>query len=292
MRLEMDLPFICVILYNAAKGIFSDITMIDVPKLIGLLTVCVPLISTAAIGGLSGYGFADFRSAYYSRGAIVNKEPILPLFGRLTYSLDPVGYVGGDVWTVNALSHSGQTADRRNAFHEVDLKPFYGYRWKFSDECSLDSMVARQWILLPGYRTDPPTINEWQFGQELHNPYITPYYLLRHAFKNHRWTYWCVGVRRSFPLGHGLSLRPNFWCDFGDSDHFQSQYGRACSDGLMALNGELRLDWWFCSYMSAYTSLQQFGIVSRSGRDALQSSSAAQSVTDLTIFTIGVAARF
>ena len=250
------------------------------------------IVLAASLGDVTGYGFSDFRSAYYTRGKIVNKDPILPLYGQGICSLGPAGYLGGSVWAVNAVSCGGQSADRQNAFHEVDLKPFYGYAWDFGNGWALDNRIARQWVLLPGYRTHPPTIDEWQVSQELRNPFVTPYYLMRHAFDDYDWTYWCVGLKRTFVLGGGLSLRPGVWCDLGDSGHFKSQYGRSCSDGLMALNGELRLEWWFCTHVAAYSAVQQYGVVSRSGRDALQSSSAVQSVTDLTIFTIGIAARF
>ena len=72
------------------------------------------------------------------------------------------------------MSSGGQSADRQNAFHEVDLKPFFGYVWDFGDGWTLDSRVARQWVLLPGFRNHPPTIDEWQVGQELVNPYSGP----------------------------------------------------------------------------------------------------------------------
>jgi len=241
---------------------------------------------------ISGLGYAEYRSAYYSRGTIVNKGPVLPLLGQAVGSFGKFGYIGGSAFAMSSLTSGCQSADRRNAFNEVDLKAYYGYDWDFGNGWALGNTVGYQWALWPGYHNNPPVRHEWQIGQGLMNPYVMPYYLWRHAFEGAKWNYWQVGLTRAFSLGRGFVLKPKFWCDFGDERLFKMQYGQPCTDGLMALNCELRLEWWFMDNFGIHVAVQQFDVVSHAGREALDESPKVQATTDLTIFTAGLTARF
>lgn len=241
---------------------------------------------------ISGNGYAEFRSAYYSRGNIARTEPVLPMFGQLVGSFGKFGHLGGSVFAMSALTPGGQSGDIRQAFNEVDPRVHYGCDFDFGHGWTLGNTVGYQWVLFPGYRNDPPTRHEWHVGQSLKNPYVTPYYLWRHAFEGAKWNYWQVGLMRAFPLGYGFVLKPKFWCDFGDANLFRLQYGRACTDGLMALDGELRLEWWFVANFGLHVAVHQFDVVSASGRDSLNQNHRIQATTDLTIFTVGLVAKF
>ena len=142
--------------------------------------------------------YADIETAYWARGAIVDKRPYSAQFGDLSFNLDPFGRVGGYAWSVSSLAKSGQSATRRNAYNEVDYAVYYGYGLKLAEEWTLDTTVAKKWVTLPGYRPHASTISEWNVSQALKNPYVTPYYLLRRAYNGQKWCYWDVGLTRSW----------------------------------------------------------------------------------------------
>lgn len=67
--------------------------------------------------------------------------------------------------------------------------------------------ISSFWVSLPGYRPHASTIHEWNVGQSLKNPYVTPYYLMRRAYRpNGGWCYWDVGLTRSWELCDRLTL--------------------------------------------------------------------------------------
>ena len=257
---------------------------------LGALGLC----SLASAGEyVSFYGFADVRTAYHSRGVIVNKDPFSATYACGRVHLGPFGYVGAWMWNVSAYTGTGQSARRRYAFHENDFAPEYGYLLDLAEGWSLDSTVNRKWIDLQGYAGHPETMHEWTFRQTLDNPYVTPYYLMRYSIAPTCWGDWDVGVFRRFALAEGLSLTPKVYCEFGDGHHFEKQYGvRDHGCGLQALNVELRLDYALSDYLGLYAGLQEFVLVDPEARSAFRQSSAVQSVTELTIFTVGVYVKY
>ena len=242
---------------------------------------------------VSFYGFADVRTAYHSRGVIVNKDPFFATYMLGRANLGPFGYVGADFWNVSAFTGAGQSAVRRYAFHENDFTPKYGYLWEIAENWKLDSTVSWKWVDLQGYAGHPEAMREWNFAQRLWTPYVTPYYLMRYAVAPTNWGYWDVGLLRRCELTEDLTLTPRVFCELGDGHHFEKQYG--CQEhgaGLQALDAELRLDWWPSAYVGLYAALQEFVLVDPAARRAFRCSPKVQSVTELTIFTVGVQAKF
>ena len=86
--------------------------------------------------------------------------------------------------------------------------------------------------------------------------------------------------------------------EFGDSRHFAAQYGAnphgngRYSDGLMALNLLLRLDYAVTENFGIFAFVHQFDVVSSDARAALGASSKPETVKDLTIGGIGVQLNF
>ena len=242
--------------------------------------------------------YADIETAYWARGAIVDKRPYSAQFVDLSFDLDPFGRIGGYAWSVSSLSKSGQSATRRNAYNEVDYGVYYGYGLELAEDWILDTTVAKKWVTLPGYRPHANTISEWNVSQSLKNPYVTPYYLLRRAYNGQHWCYWEVGLTRSWKFLEDFTFTATVFGELGDSRHFAAQYGAnphgsgRYSDGLMALNLMLRLDYAVTEWLGVFAFVHQFDVVSSDARAALDASTTPESRKDLTIGGVGVALNF
>ena len=242
--------------------------------------------------------FADIESAYWARGAIVDKRPFSAQYADLSVDLDPFGRIGGYAWSVSSLSKSGQSATRRNAYNEVDYGVYYGYGLELAEGWTLDTVVAKKWVTLPGYHPHASTISEWNVSQSLKNPYVTPYYLLRRAYNGQKWCYWDVGLTRSWKFLDDFTFTATAFGEFGDSRHFAAQYGAnphgsgRYADGLMALNLMLRLDYAISENFGLFAFVHQFDVVSSDARAALDRDTSPQSRKDMTIFGVGVSVNF
>jgi hypothetical protein len=241
--------------------------------------------------------YADIETAYWARGAIVDRKPFSSQYADLSFDLDPVGRIGGYAWSVSSLATSGQSATRRNAYNEVDYGVYYGYGLELAEDWILDTTVAKKWVTLPGYHPHAHSISEWNVSQALKNPYVTPYYLLRRAYNGQHWCYWDVGLTRSWKFLEDFTFTATVFGELGDSRHFAAQYGAnphggRYSDGLMALNLMLRLDYAVTEWLGVFAFVHQFDVVSSDARDALDASTTPESRKDLTIGGVGVALNF
>lgn len=246
---------------------------------------------------LSFNAFADVESAYWARGAIVDKNPFSAQFASLEADLDPLGRVGGYAWSVTSMSRKGQGANRQNFYNEVDYSAYYGYALDLCEDWTLDSTFGPKWVTLPGYHPHAETIYEWNLCQALKNPYVTPYYLMRRAYYPVDWCYWDVGLTRSWELCDSLTLTVTAFGEFGNSRHFRAQYGPnpngdGYSNGLMALNLMVRLDYALTDWIGIYGFVHQFDVVSNDARAALDANTDPESLKDLTMFGIGFWIRF
>ena len=242
--------------------------------------------------------YADIETAYWARGVISDKKPYSAQFIDLSFDLNPFGRIGGYVWTASALATSGQSYTRRNAYNEFDYAVYYGYGLELAEDWTLETTIAKKWVVLPGYRPHVHSFSEWDTSQSLKNPYVTPYYLLRRAYHGQQWCYWDVGLTRSWKFLEDFTFTATFFGEFGDSRHFAAQYGAnphgngRYSDGLMALNLLLRLDYAVTENFGIFAFVHQFDVVSSDARAALGASSKPETVKDLTIGGIGVQLNF
>jgi len=246
---------------------------------------------------LSFTAYADVESAYWARGAIVDKNPFSAQYVDLSFDLEPFGRIGGYAWSVSSMAKSGQSATRRNFYNEVDYGVYYGYTLEITEDWALDTTVAKKWVTLPGYRPHAASISEWNVSQALRNPYVTPYYLLRRAVHGQEWCYWDVGLTRSWELLEGLVFTATLFGEFGDSRHFAAQFGDRpgggnYSNGLMALNAMFRFDYALTDWLGLFAFVHQFDMVSQEARDSLSASTAPEAKKDLTMFGAGVQVKF
>ena len=241
--------------------------------------------------------YSDVETAYWARGAIADKKSYVAQFADLSFDLDPFGRVGGYVWCASALATSGQSYTRRNAYNEFNYAVYYGYGLELAEDWTLETTVAKKWVVLPGYRPHLNSFSEWDVSQSLKNPYVTPYYLMRRAYHGQQWCYWEVGLTRSWKFLDDFTFTATFFGDLGDSRHFAAQYGAnphggRYSDGLMALNLILRLDYAVTENFGIFAFVHQFDVVSSDARAALGASSRPETVKDITIGCIGVELNF
>lgn len=247
---------------------------------------------------LSFNAFADIESAYWARGAIVDKNPFSAQFVSLEADLEPFGRIGGNAWSVSSMSRDGQSACRQNFYNEVDYAAYYGYAWEVAEKWILDTTLGPKWVTLPGYHPHAETVYELNLMQALKNPYVTPYYLMRRAYYPVDWCYWDVGLTRSFELLERLTLTLTAFGEFGNSRHFISQYGPhpggdgGYANGLMALNLMVRFDYAVTDWLGLFAFVHQFDVVSDDARAALDANTNPESLKDLTIFGIGFALKF
>lgn len=249
-------------------------------------------------GRLSVSAYADIESAYWARGAIVDKNPYSAQFVEFDSDLAPFGRIGCYAWSVSSMSRKGQAASRQNFYNEVDYSGYYGYALEIAEGWALDTTIGPKWVTLPGYSPHASTIHEWNLGQALKNPYVTPYYLMRRAYRPGDWCYWDVGLTRSWKLIEGLMLTVTGFGELGDSRHFMAQYGPhpggsgRYSNGLMALNLMVRLDYSVTDVLGLFAFVHQFDVVSSDARDALDANTRPESLKDLTRFGVGLTLKF
>lgn len=241
--------------------------------------------------------FVEIQSAYLARGMVVDAHPFSAQFVDGEVKLGRFGHVGGHAWSVTSLSGTGQGAPKRNAYNEVDYNIHYVYDWNIADDWTLENRAARQWVTLPGYHGKASTFCEWHAAQALQNPYVTPYWLLRHCCRPSPWNYWDVGLKRSFEILDDLFFTIDFFGELGDEHHFVAQYGPNVGGthyhgGLQALNLVFRFDYNITEYFGIYAFAWQFDLVSDDARDTVKASFAPESKRDLTVFGVGMSLSF
>lgn len=267
--------------------------------------VCATRAEGVDISPFSVLVQSDARTAYHSRGRIIENRPVNTMFGRAAYEIGPLGKVGLWNWDVSSLGNSRRDVHQR-PFNEVDLGVFYHYDWVLDDEgaWALSNDLLKDWITLNGYRPEyrarktDATISEWRFEQALRNPYVTPFYLLRRGIHPNDWFYTRIGARQPFALPYDFTFTPIFYVETGNEYHFERRYGKRVDggrhyhSGAQAVNLLLELAWKATKNLSIYANVQQFGIVSEDARDAVKAKTTGEARRDLTIFTIGLRARF
>ena len=248
---------------------------------------------------------SDARTAYQSRGRIIENRPVSTFLGRAAYEVGPLGKIGLWNWDVSSLGNKRRDVHQR-PFNEVDLGVFYHYDWALDDDGAwvLTNDLLKDWITLNGYRPEyrarktDATISEWRFEQALRNPYVTPYYLLRRGIHPNEWFYTQIGARKAIALPLDFTFTPMFYVETGNEYHFERRYGKRVDggrhyhSGAQSTNLKLDLAWKASSNVSLFLNVQQFDIVSEDARDAVKAKTTAEARRDLTILSLGLRARF
>ena len=245
------------------------------------------------------HAFADVESAYICRGYIWDVRPYSAQYVDGELSLDDFGAIDASVWTMSAMSGSGNSARMsRYAYAEADYLLRYTYAFDIAEGWRLSSGVARQWVTNPGYKGGH-TVCDWQFMQSLSNPFLTPYWKVRLIRRPFDETYWIVGVKKSFELMEGLKLTVDLAGDLGDSRHFANLYGPkpnkptgSYRGGLQALSLVFRLDYALTDHIGLFAFVGQFDLVSDEARSAVKALKVPEARRDLTFGGVGVSVDF
>ena len=245
------------------------------------------------------HAYADIESAYIIRGYVWDSRPCSMQFVDAELKLGEFGRFDVFEWSVSALSSKGHSTSMRNAFNEVDYGIRYVYDLRLADGWTLQNGVAKQWITNPGVRHNSRSLHDWQVFQSLNNPYVTPYWRLRHLQHPYLAAYWCAGLVHTFELTETLSFTIDGFGDLADSRHnrllFGPKPGKPNSDyrrGLYALNIVFRLDWKMTEYLGLFAFVGQYCLVDRDARDAIGASSAEEAKRDLTFGGVGLRLDF
>lgn len=250
--------------------------------------------------------YAEFASAYKTRGVVIDSRPLLSESADVLFDLSPFGFIGGTVWSGSAVSDHGQSYNRRNAFNETYLAVYGGYDLELAEDWTLRTAFGRGWDMLPGYDDELCRgFYEWLVMQSLENPYVTPYYLLRRSFQRARGCYWEVGLKRDFALTDQLVLTVNLFSELSDGRQPESAYGpdpysetgeERYPRGFLALDADVRLAYYLTEWMSVYVYVHQFDVVSGELRDAIDwyhdTYDMPEMKKDLTYGGVGLRIRF
>ena len=244
----------------------------------------------------------DVRTAYMSRGKVIEDRPFASVRFRGDVDLGAFGKFGLWQWSRHALSGHRQNATRR-AFTEDDYAMFWHYDLGLAEGWFLSSEFTMDWLTFPGFHGEAQqqkrdaTMVEFRVDQSLDNPYLTPFWQMRHAIHPVEWMYVHVGAKHRFRIMEDVSLTPSVFAGTGNELLFEQrfgkrEYGRRYHRGIMTLNGELLLEWRVCRHVTFFASVNQYDVVSEDVRRSLSGRRHPKGRRDLVYGTCGLKIRF
>ena len=254
-----------------------------------------PFLIIAALSAgpveVRGWLATEVESAHVSIGRIKNDYPALNFDSGLRFDGSDFGYLDFGIWSECDLCNHNRR-QHRWAFHEIDPKIGYGYRFGIADGWTFDSSVAAQWNLMSGYYGPlNKSYDEWQVREALETPWMTAYYSMRNF-------YWPVakascrfGIMTTIPLGRGLSLAPDVFCE-GGSQRWNTQRFRQREDWTVgctvnSLQLRLTLSCPVTEWFSLYGGVTGYFVVDPKIRSELDRGSGFSSRKELAIVTLG-----
>jgi hypothetical protein len=244
----------------------------------------------------------DLRTAYVSRSKVVEDRPVASVRFRGDVEIGPFGKFGLWQWSRHSLSGHRQNMTRR-AFTEDDYAMFWHYDLDIAEKWRLSNELTMDWITLPGFHGEAQQMKkdasmvELRVDQSLSNPYVTPFWQMRHAIHPTEWMHVQAGVRRRFRITEDVSIIPSTFMGTGNETMFEQRFGqrdggRRYHRGIMTLNAELLLEWRICSHVAAFASLNQYDVASEDGRRGISGQRHPKGRRDLTYGTCGLRISF
>ena len=252
------------------------------------------------LGDIELNALAYVQTAYHSRGRISEDRPIEANLVTAMMNLDSVGELGLWHWQYHSLTpRCREKADRM--FRESDWAIFYRNSYGIAKDWSLKSEYQQRWFTTPflhsQYRGDCHRVSTEMWGRlTLDNPYIVPSGLLRRGLHSKDYTYFKVGLHKSFGIVENLSFTPGVYMELADQKTFVQRYGKRegggnYRTGPQALNVVLRLDYKLTDWLKLYASVTQFDIVSPQVRRNT-SGYGIVAKRDITYMTVGVSVTY
>lgn len=252
-------------------------------------------ISSVALSILSVSFDAGVRTAYLSRGKVVEDRPIeaneLRLAARLGED-ERFGRMG--VYHFDYSSLTDRCEPRNSWFmREFNWGAFYHYDLALAEDWTLANEVMPYWALIP--HADPSM--EWWFIQSLRNPYVVPSWFMRRGTVTSDFTYFKLGLQK--PLScrdigwERLTVTPGVFAELGNSALMTGRYGlrengSGIPTGIQSVIVELCANYRINENFRLFATLQQFDLVNADARKL----SHKPNCRDLTVFMLGVTVGF
>lgn len=243
---------------------------------------------------MHGWLATEVESAHVSIGRIKNEYPVFNIDTGLRIDGNSMGYIDLALWTeCDLCNHNRRT--HRWAFHEIDPKVGYGYRFGLVDGFVFDTSIAAQWNLMSGYYGPAKrSYDEWQIREALETPWFVVYYSMRNFYSPMVKASYRFGLSKSIPLFGGLSFVPNVFCE-GGSSRWNTQRFRQHDDWTVgrtinSLLAQMFLDYKVADDLSLYGGVTGYFVVDPDIRDELRSGTGYANRTEFAIVTLG--ARF
>lgn len=252
-------------------------------------------LSSVALSLLSVSFDAGVRTAYMSRGKVVEDRPVQANELRLAVRLgadERFGRAGVYHFDYSSLT---DRCEPRNAWfmREFNWGAFYRYDLALAGDWTLANEVMPYWVLLP--HADPSM--EWWFVQSLRNPYVIPSWFMRRGTVSSDFTYFRLGLQKPLSCqGLGLerlNVTPGVFAELGNSALMTGRYGRredggSIPTGIQSVLVELQATYRLSENFGVFALLQQFDLVNADARRQTHK----PNCRDLTIFTIGLTVGF
>lgn len=218
---------------------------------------------------------AYVQSAYHSRGRVSEDRPIEANLVTAMMNFGSAGELGLWHWQYHSLTpRCREKADRM--FRESDWAIFYRNSYGIAKDWSLKSEYQQRWFTTPflhsEYRGDRHRVDTEIWGRlSLYNPYFVPSGMLRRGLHDKDYTYFKVGVHKSWEIFEDLAFTPGVYMELADQKTFVQRYGKRegggnYRTGPQALNVVLRFDYKLTDWLKLYASVTQFDIVSPQAR--------------------------
>ena len=252
-------------------------------------------LSSVALSLLSVSFDAGVRTAYMSRGKVVEDRPVeaneLRLAARLGED-ERFGRVG--VYHFDYSSLTDRCEPRSTWFmREFNWGAFYHYGLEIAEGWTLANEVMPYWVLLP--HKDPSM--EWWVSQSLQNPYVIPSWFMRRGTVSREFTYFRLGLQKPLSFKdfgwERLTITPGVFAELGNSALMTDRYGRkedggSIPTGIQSVIVELSAKYRISENFGLFATLQQFDLVNADAREL----SHKPNCRDLTVFTLGLSVGF
>ena len=235
-----------------------------------------PLLMAGALAPLSFFYQPDVRTAYVSRGRVVEDRPIQANYLRCDLDMGDFGTLGLWHWNYSSLTGRREHLHRR-AFHEMDGMAAYRYGLEFSEEWRLTTEVTFCWMTFPGYRgeyrgtADKDELEIW-VEQSLDNPYVVPVWKMRRGVEAVDFTYFKYGLEKPFAIRRDLTVTPCVCLESGNERLCRQRYGDLPGGGrynawVMSMQSEIDVNWQATENVMPFVSLLFFNILDKNARN-------------------------
>lgn len=235
-----------------------------------------PLLIAGALAPLSFFYQPTVRTAYISRGKVVEDRPIQTNYVRGDLDMGEFGTLG--LWHFNRSSLTGRREEtHRRAFNELDGMAAYRYGLEFAEMWRLTTEATACWFTFPGYRgeyrgkSDKDELEIW-VEQSLDNPYVVPVWKMRRGVTALDFAYFKYGLKKPLAVRQDLTVTPCVCLESGNERLYRQRYG-ALPDGrqynswVMSMQSEIDVAWQVTENVKLFASLLFFNILDKNARN-------------------------